>query len=322
MNDQTIESTAPGMPAQSMAAPAADTAHAAGSPVQLGVIVLTFNSAHVIEQTVRAALQLSQVVHVVDSGSTDGTVAILERLGCVVEQRPFKHYADQRNWAIDRYGAGCVWQLHLDADEVLDAAAIAEVKRVLTDPAGASAFIFKRLTYFMGRPLRFGGASNYHLRLFRSGTARCEDRLYDQHFVSSAPGVRLSGLMHDMNVGSLTEWTARHNRWSDLEAAELDQPGASDGQIKARLSADPRERRRLYKGQYYRVPPFMRAALLFVYRYVVQGGFLDGRAGFIYAFFQVLWFRMLVDAKLMERRDAAPGPNAGTPEALRLGRAG
>jgi glycosyltransferase involved in cell wall biosynthesis len=291
-----------------------------GATVQLGVIVLTFNSAHVIEQTVRAALQLSPVVYALDSGSNDGTLAILERLGCVVEQRPFKHYADQRNWAIDRYGTGCVWQLHLDADEVLDAVAIAEIRRVLAAPAGASAFIFKRLTYFMGRPLRFGGASNFHLRLFRSGTARCEDRLYDQHFVSSEPGVRLGGLMHDMNVGSLTEWTARHNRWSDLEAAELDQPGAADGQIKARLSGDPRERRRLYKGQYYRVPPFLRAALLFVYRYVVQGGFLDGRAGFIYAFFQVLWFRMLVDAKLMERRAAAPGPNAGNPATLQLGR--
>jgi glycosyltransferase involved in cell wall biosynthesis len=292
------------------------------TPMQLGVIVLTFNSAHVIEQTVRAALQLSQAVYAVDSGSSDGTVAILERLGCVIEQRPFKHYADQRNWAIDRFGAGCIWQLHLDADEVLDEQAIAEVRRVLADPAGADAFIFKRMTYFMGRPLRFGGASNYHLRLFRSGTARCEDRLYDQHFVSSAPGVRLGGLMHDMNVGSLTEWTARHNRWSDLEAAELDQPGAADGQIQARLSADPRERRRLYKGQYYRVPPFLRAALLFVYRYIVQGGFLDGRAGFIYAFFQVLWFRMLVDAKLMERRAATTATSASGPEALPLGRAG
>jgi hypothetical protein len=41
--------------------------------------------------------------------------------------------------------------------------------------------------------------------------------------------------------------------------------------------------------------------LLFIYRYVLQGGFLDGRAGFFYAFFQVLWFRMLVDAKMCEK---------------------
>jgi hypothetical protein len=106
-----------------------------------------------------------------------------------------------------------------------------------------------------------------------------------------------------MNVGSLTEWTARHNRWSDLEASELQRPSVeTGGQIKARLSADPRERRRLYKGQYYKAPAFLRPLLLFAYRYIVQGGVLDGRAGFLYAFFQVLWFRMLVDAKLHEPR--------------------
>jgi hypothetical protein len=239
---------------------------------------------------------------VVDSNSSDATVAIATALGCHVVQRPFKHYADQRNWAIDEFGHGTEWQLHLDADEVLDALAIAEIKRVLAAPNGASGFIFRRRTYFLGRALRFGGADNFHLRLFRSGTARCEDRLYDQHFVSERPGVRVRGLLHDMNVGSLTEWTARHNRWSDMEAAELLRPNTEGvGQIKARMSTDPRERRRLYKGRYYKAPPVLRVMLLFAYRYVLQGGFLDGRAGFFYAFFQVLWFRMLVDAKLHER---------------------
>lgn len=269
---------------------------------RLGVIVLTFNSANVIEQTIRAALEASREIFVVDSGSTDDTVARVSALGCHVVQRPFKHYADQRNWAIDEFGARTQWQLHLDADEVLDATAISEIARALEAPGNANGFIFKRRTYFLGRPLRFGGASNFHLRLFRTGTARCEDRLYDQHFVSDQPGVRLRGLLHDMNVGSLTEWIARHNRWSDLEAAELLRPGqAGAGQIKAQLSNDPRERRRLYKGYYYRAPLRWRAILLFAYRYLLQGGFLDGRAGFLYAFFQVLWFRMLVDAKLHEQ---------------------
>jgi glycosyltransferase involved in cell wall biosynthesis len=272
------------------------------SLLTLGVIVLTFNSANVIERTVRAALEVGDAVFVVDSGSTDGTVSLVSALGCRVIQRPFKNYADQRNWAIDEFGHLSQWQLHLDADEVLDAKAIAEVHRVLTDPSGATAFIFERRTYFMGRPLHFGGATNYHLRLFRSGTVRCEDRLYDQHFVSEHPGVRIGGLLHDMNVGSLSEWTARHNRWSDMEAAELRRNASrTSGQIKARLSSDPRERRRLYKRSYYSAPPILRALLLFFCRYFVQGGFLDGRPGFYYAFFQALWFRMLVDAKLDER---------------------
>jgi glycosyltransferase involved in cell wall biosynthesis len=283
--------------------PAEPVSHLAPSTTALGVIVLTFNSASVIERTLRAALEVSRSVFIVDSGSSDDTVAIATRLGCEVVNRPFKHYADQRNWAIDEFGARSEWQLHLDADEVLDGVAIAEIRRVLAAPGDATGFIFRRRTYFMGRALRFGGNDNFHLRLFKIGTARCEDRLYDQHFVSDRPGVRLRGVLHDMNVGSLTEWTARHNRWSDMEAAELLRPqGDNAGQIQARLSADPRERRRLYKGQYYKAPPVLRVVLLFIYRYVLQGGFLDGRAGFFYAFFQVLWFRMLVDAKLCQKR--------------------
>ncbi len=271
--------------------------------VPLGVILLTFNSAGVIERTLRAALDVSRSVFIVDSGSSDDTVAIAKALGCDVVNRPFKHYADQRNWAIDEFGARSEWQLHLDADEVLDAEAIAEIRRVLAAPGEATGFIFRRRTYFMGQALRFGGNDNFHLRLFKTGTARCEDRLYDQHFVADRPGVRLRGVLHDMNVGSLTEWTARHNRWSDLEAAELRRPTAEvGGQVVARLSADPRERRRYYKGRYYNAPPILRAMLLFAYRYLLQGGFLDGRAGFLYAFFQVLWFRMLVDAKLQESK--------------------
>jgi glycosyltransferase involved in cell wall biosynthesis len=294
--------------APATAAPATVSAGRTALPL-LGAIVLTYNCEAVIERTLRAALQVAQRVVVVDSFSSDDTLAIARRLGCEVVQRAFVNYAEQRNWAIDEFGACSQWQLHLDADEVLDELACSEIRRVLRRPDAPHAYIFKRRTYFLDRALRFGGASNFHLRLFRSGTARCENRLYDQHFVSPLVGVRLRGLMHDMNVGNLTEWSARHNRWSDMEAAEIAIGPADNagGQLLGRLSSDPRERRRLYKGGYYAAPPVLRVMALFFYRYVLLGGFLDGRAGFFYAFFQVLWFRMLVDAKLHERRAGPAG---------------
>jgi glycosyltransferase involved in cell wall biosynthesis len=287
----------------------------------VAVIILTFNSMDVIERTIAAARQVSATIYCVDSVSTDGTLDILERLGCDVQTRPFKNYADQRNWAIQTLGNRHLWQLHLDADEILDDVAVAAIRASIASPGPHMGFVLHRRTYFLGRPLRFGGTGNWHMRLFRSGCGTCEDRLYDQHFICNGATRILPGQLHDMNVGSLTEWTARHNRWSDMEVRELLRPDTGAGRLEARLGRDPRKRRRVYKGLYYRAPPYARAALLFFYRYIVQLGLLDGRAGFLYAFFQTFWFRMLVDAKLSEAKSvesltAERGVPLGSPQSV------
>jgi glycosyltransferase involved in cell wall biosynthesis len=277
----------------------------------LGVVLLTFNSIAVIEETVNAASGVAGRIVAVDSGSTDGTVDRLASLGCEVISRPFLQYADQRNWIITTLEPRFAWQLHLDADEVLDAAAVTQVRATVESGGNDAVYLLQRRTFFMGRRLRFGGASSWHLRLFRSGSARCEDRLYDQHFVSVLPRVRLRGWLDDRNVGNVTEWTARHNRWSSLEAAEISRHEVSTGQVHGRLSGDPRERRRLYKGLYYRLPRGWRAVCYFLFRYGVQLGFLDGAAGFYYAVLQALWFRVLVDAKLSEIDESQAAKDVG-----------
>lgn len=272
----------------------------------LAVAVLTFNCEGVIGETLAQARRLCARPFVVDSHSTDRTVEIARAAGCEVVQRPFKNYADQRNWAVAQLEGRAVWQLHLDADEVLDDTAVGEIARIVADPqAPHRAYMLRRIDYFMGRRLRFSGVNPWHLRLFRSGHGACENRLYDQHFVADAPAARLRGCMHDKNAVTLTDWTARHNRWSDLEAAELarTEPEA-EGVLRARLLGDPRERTRSLKRLYYRLPGGLRASVYFVYRYVLRGGFLDGREGFYFAALQAFWFRLLVDAKAFERRKA------------------
>lgn len=270
------------------------------------VVVLTFNAATTISETIAQARKVSSQVYVVDSGSTDGTLQLLRQLGCEVVHRPFVNYSDQRNWAIAQVQERAVWQLHLDADEVLDDRAIAEIQSILeADAPEPAAWMLRRRDYFMGCMLRFSGLNPWHLRLFRAGAGRCEDRLYDQHFVTEGPVGRLQGWMHDKNAVSLGDWIARHNRWSDLEAAEMAGAGpvvASGGVLQPRLLGDARERTRFLKGLYYRLPGGVRALAYFLYRYVVRLGFLDGVPGFYFAFFQALWFRLLVDAKLGERR--------------------
>lgn len=275
------------------------------------VVVLTYNCEGIIAETLAMARRIDPWPLVVDSFSSDAT---LQQVGTEAEvvQRAFSNYADQRNWAIAHLQAGSVqaaWQLHLDADEVLDEAAVADIQQVLQagDAAPYRAYLLRRIDYFMGRRLRHSGLNPWHLRLFRTGEGACEQRLYDQHFISSQTAGRLAGCMHDKNDVSLNDWTTRHNRWSELEVAEMRgahgtaQPGAA---LQPRLQGDPRERTRWLKALYYRMPSGLRALAYFVYRYVFRLGFLDGREGLYFAFLQGLWFRLLVDAKMHEARRA------------------
>ena len=49
-------------------------------------------------------------------------------------------------------------------------------------------------------------------------------------------------------------------------------------------------------------------------RYFLQLGFHDGRAGFVFHFLQGFWYRVLVDAKLMEAEVADRGPSRPSAE--------
>jgi glycosyltransferase involved in cell wall biosynthesis len=273
------------------------------------VVILTFNCEKVIGDTVRAALKVSPNVLCVDSGSTDATVAICGGLGATLLTRAFKNYSDQRNWAIEQVEGHYAWQLHLDADEVLDDQAVTGIRHA-HQTATDKAYLIRRKTYFMGKPLHYGGTVTWHLRFFRSGAGRCENRLYDQHFVSPhKAGLIDRGWMHDKNAGSIAEWTARHNRWADLESEEATKTdhGPQQGVLEADLLGDSRQRTRYLKSGYYGSPMLWRASAYFVYRYVFRLGFLDGRIGFIYCALQAFWFRVLVDAKIMERQTQASG---------------
>jgi glycosyltransferase involved in cell wall biosynthesis len=274
------------------------------------VVVLTFNCEAIIGETLVQARKLDPTPFVVDSFSSDSTAQRAQSGACEWVQREFKNYAEQRNWAIAQLATSTEWQLHLDADEVLDDEAVDAIRAVLDadEHASHAAYMLRRVDYFMGRELRHSGVNPWHLRLFRSGQGACENRLYDQHFVSAHEAGRLAGCMHDKNSVRLTDWTARHNRWSDLEVAELlreQHAVPATGVLRGRFWGDPRERTRWLKAVYYRLPGGLRATAYFAYRYVFRLGFLDGREGLYFAFLQALWFRMLVDAKLYEARQSA-----------------
>ncbi len=269
------------------------------------VILLSFNSEDTLGATLASARQVSDEIFVVDSYSRDGTVELARSFGATVVEHPFEHYGAQRNWAIDNLPISRPWQLHLDADEWMDPELVAAILALPGNPEHSGYFL-PRYLRFLGRVLRHGGMSpTWHLRLFRTGVGRCEDRKYDQHYLlQSGTSGQLSGAMIDDIRMALTEWTARHNRWADGEVAELDSQEIT-GRVQPDIDGNPAQRKRYFRKKYNQMPLFIRPFALFIYRYFFRFGFLDGTEGFIFWVLQTFWFRFLVDAKIWEKRHAA-----------------
>jgi glycosyltransferase involved in cell wall biosynthesis len=269
--------------------------------MKISTIILTYNAERTIGATIESALGVSDEIFVVDSGSTDRTLAIVAGYPVRLVQHPFENYSAQRNWASDTLPLQGDWELHLDADERLSPALAEEIDclKAAGDQAIDGYFI-ARLVHFLGRPIRHGGMYPiWHLRLFRHGRGRCEARLYDQHFYVPGATRRLRNPIIDDHRNSLSEWSLRHIRWADAEMNAM--LSGQQTAIRARLAGNPVERRRAFRSLFYRAPRLIRPFALFLYRYVFRLGFLDGRPGLIFFALQTFWFRFLVDAKLYER---------------------
>jgi glycosyltransferase involved in cell wall biosynthesis len=269
------------------------------------VVILSFNSAATLPQTLAAAKLVSDDIHVVDSFSTDKTVELARAAGAQVVQHPFERYDSQRNWAIENLPLKHGWELHLDADERLTPELAAEISRVMAaPPPQLDGYMIPRLIHFLGAPIRHGGMyPNWHLRLFRRGAGRCEQRLYDQHFLLPEGGStgRLTQPMIDDMRMTLDEWTRRHLRWAEAQAA-MAVDGGGEGEIPGRWTGSPIERKRALRRFYGRAPLLLRPFLLFGYRYLLRLGFLDGVPGLVFFALQTFWFHFFVDARIYERR--------------------
>ena len=99
----------------------------------LTAVILTCNEAKNIRGVIRSAKLVADQVLIVDSGSSDETVALAEKLGAQVIYRAWdQDFAAQRNFALT--GVSCDWVLYLDADERLTAAAVEKIKAIKAGP--------------------------------------------------------------------------------------------------------------------------------------------------------------------------------------------
>jgi glycosyltransferase involved in cell wall biosynthesis len=270
----------------------------------MNVIILTYQEEVNLPHALRSLEGLDCEIFIVDSGSTDRTVQIAEAAGARIITHPFENQARQLNWALDSLPLAANWTLRLDADERLTDELVAEIARIIASPPGEiGGYLIKRRIFFWGRWIRFGGLyPTWQLRLWRTGMARSEEILMDEHIVVT--GGRIGRLKHDVideNHKGLTFWIDKHNRYSDREIMATE--SASGESAKRRLGGPVARKRFLKNVLYGQSPLFLRAIAYGFLRYVILLGFLDGRAGFVFHFLQGFWYRLIIVAKIYERRN-------------------
>lgn len=277
-------------------------------------VILTCDEAVHIARAIASARVFSREVLVVDSFSRDDTVAIARSMGARVVQNAWVNYARQFRFALEDCAIRTEWVLRLDADEVIGADLADQFAAVLpTLPLEVTGVVLTRQHIFMGRWVRHGGRYPLRLlRLWRNGLGEVEDRWMDEHVrVRSGRTIALPGLFADACERDIAFFVAKHNGYAAREAVDVlaRKYGLFDAPVltAAGSGRQARARRWVKERLYNRLPFGVGPLAYFLYRYVLQFGFLDGRRGLIYHLMQGLWYRFLVDVRVLELERALRG---------------
>jgi glycosyltransferase involved in cell wall biosynthesis len=273
--------------------------------VPVTVVVLTYNEALNLGACLDGVASWATQIFVVDSGSTDSTLAIAARHGAQTVSHAFETHARQWQWALATLPIDTDWVLGLDADQQITPELARQIRELVASGRDASGAFVRRRQIFRGQWIRFGGYyPKYLLKLFRRSRVMVDaDDLVDHHFSVAGTTVSLTGdLIEDnKNEAEIAVWTAKHNRYAALQARQE----LATTRERVGLSAvfgNPDARVRLLKQVWSGLPLFVRPCLYVFYRYVLRLGFLDGKQGFIFHVLQGFWYRLLVDINLDELR--------------------
>ena len=284
--------------------------------VPLSVIIPIKNEAANLPRCL-ASVGWAGEIFVVDSQSTDGSQDIAAGYGARVVQFEFNGtWPKKKNWALEHLPFSYAWVLILDADEVLPPEAEPEIRIAIAEAGATAGFWINRRFMFMGRWLRHAYYPNWNLRLFRHSLGRYEkltevetasgDNEVHEHVVVQGPTKKLRSEMNHYAFPSVEVFVEKHNRYSNWEArVAIAADNASGG---PQLQDTGVAQRRRLKRVAQRLP--FRPLLRFLYVYLWQGGFLDGREGYYFARLHGFYeFLSVAKSYELERR-SRQSPNA------------
>ena len=233
-----------------------------------------------IRDCIDSVRMIADEILVADSGSTDQTMAIVNRIGgCRLIQREFVDYSDFKNWAIPQ--AAHEWVLILDADERLTPELSAEILNTLENPSDeVDAYWIYRRTFFLGRELRFSGVSRDKVcRLIRRDRCRYRDcRVHEEIEIDKSRTRRLQERMIHLTIDSYDDYFDKQVRYTKWRAQDRWDDGKRTRGAKI----------------------FWTPVLRFLLLYLVRQGFRDGLVGLQFCMLQSFFVSFVKQCRLWE----------------------
>jgi glycosyltransferase involved in cell wall biosynthesis len=232
--------------------------------MRLSAVLITRNEEDRIEEAIVSVAFVDEIL-VLDSGSTDSTVAKARALGATVLVTDWPGFVQQKNRAWEQ--ASGEWILSLDADERISPELQASIQQALQSPSDYAGFCFNRRNFWLGHRLKGGGWYHAHTRLARKDKARWEGQNpHDQLIVMGPVGFLTGDLLH-IPYRNLSEHLSTIDRYTRVAAQELQASGKTGNWVDVWLR------------------PFWR----FFSAFILKAGFKDGIVGLILAILHALY---------------------------------
>jgi glycosyltransferase involved in cell wall biosynthesis len=185
----------------------------------LAVVLITRDAAHLLPRTLEG-VSFADSILIVDSGSTDGTRELAEKLGArVVLQPDWKGFGHQKSYALSL--AEGDWILVLDADEVVDPDLASEIQRVTAARGEVSGYSMRRVNFFGSDRVRFGHSRpSYVDRLFQKGKGRISEHRVHERVLIEGPVERLKGELRHFTSESFAHRVRKNDEYAAVAAEE------------------------------------------------------------------------------------------------------
>ncbi len=228
--------------------------------VKVSVIILAKNEERNIEDCIERVISFADEVLVIDDGSTDKTVAISEGLGAKVLSHPLNgDWGQQKNFAMDN--AANDWVLLLDADERISeplareiVAAVSSGDKLAYDMHRENRFHHNRATHGILRPDRVP-------RLFPKEGSRVEGKVHET-VITPYPMRSMKGAIYHYTYDNWDQYFGKFNNYTRLAAEKSLSQGKHASFLKDIV---------------------LRPLWAFIKIYFINGGFLDGKLGWIFS---------------------------------------